>query len=197
MYVALLRGINVGGKNLIKMSALKACFEAGGFDDVATYIQSGNVLFRTAASGSAPLARRIEEMLTAEFDYRASVVVRSHVQMRGVVQGAPKDFGADPARYRYDVLFLKEPLTAEAALKVVPRREDVDEVSAGGGVLYFSRLSSRAAQSHLSRVVSMPIYQSMTIRNWKTTTALLRMMDEAPRTGAPTRATARRRARPS
>ncbi len=194
-YVALLRGINVGGKNLIKMSALKACFEAGGFEDVATYIQSGNVLFRTAGSGSATLARRIEEMLTGAFDYRASVVVRTHAQMRAVVDGAPEGFGADPATYRYDVIFLKEPLTAEAALKVVPRREDVDEVSPGRGVLYFSRLISRAAQSHLSKVVSMPIYQSMTIRNWKTTTTLLRMMDEASGRSVPTGAKARRRAR--
>ena len=184
MYVALLRGINVGGKNLIKMPALKACFEANGFEDVATYIQSGNVLFRTARSSSAGLARRIEEMLSASFGYRASVVLRTHAQMRAVVEGAPEGFGADPAAYRYDVIFLKEPLTAKAALKVVPTRSDVDEVHAGRGVLYFSRLISRAGQSHLSKVVSMPIYQSMTIRNWNTTTTLLRMMDEASRRGA-------------
>ncbi|HEX2030487.1 MAG TPA: DUF1697 domain-containing protein [Actinomycetota bacterium] len=179
MCVALLRGINVGGRNLIRMPALKACFEAGGFQDVATYIQSGNVLFRAAGSGSATLARRIEEMLGAAFDYRATVVVRSQAQMRAVVEGAPDGFGADPATYRYDVIFLKDPLTAKAALKTVPRREEVDDVAAGRGVLYFSRLISRAAQSHLSRVVSMPIYQSMTIRNWNTTTTLLRMLDEA------------------
>jgi uncharacterized protein (DUF1697 family) len=179
-YVALLRGINVGGKNLIRMPALKACFEEGGFEGVVTYIQSGNVVFRSSGSGSA-LARRIEDMLTAAFDYRASVVLRSHAQMRAVVERAPAGFGADPPRYRYDVIFLKEPLTASAALKKVPRRRDVDEVYAGRGVLYFSRLISRAAQSQLSRVVSLPIYQSMTIRNWNTTTKLLRMMDEVGR----------------
>jgi len=169
MYVALLRGINVGGKNLIKMPALKACLEAGGFEDVVTHIQSGNVLFRAAGSGSA-LAGRIEEMLSKTFDYRASVVLRSHTQMIAIVEGAPDGFGANPAAYRYDVIFLKEPLTARAALKKVPTKQDVDEAYAGRGVLYFSRLISRAAQSHLSRVVSMPIYQSMTIRNWNTTT---------------------------
>ena len=55
----------------------------------------------------------------------------------------------------------------------------MDEVHGGRGVLYSSRLISRAAQSHLSKVVSLPIYQSMTIRNWNTTTTLLRMMDES------------------
>lgn len=178
IYVALLRGINVGGKNLIKMPALKACFEADGFEDVATYIQSGNVLFRSSGSGSA-LGRRIESMLSKTFDYRASVVLRSRSQMRAIVEGAPQGFGADPSAFRYDVIFLKEPLTARAALKQVPVKEGVDEVVAARGVLYFSRLISRASQSRLSRVVSMPIYQSMTIRNWNTTTRLLRMMDEA------------------
>jgi uncharacterized protein (DUF1697 family) len=178
-YVALLRGINVGGKNPIGMPALKACFEAAGFQDVVTYIQSGNVIFRAPASGATALARRIERLISAGFPkYAASIVLRSHAQMRAVVDGAPKGFGRDPAAYRYDVIFLKPPLTASAALKQVPTREDVDQVAAGRGVLYFSRLISRATQSRLSRVASMPIYQQMTIRNWNTTTTLLRMMDD-------------------
>jgi len=177
-HVALLRGINVGGKNLIKMPALKACFEAGGFEDVATYIQSGNVLFRSARSGSAALVRLIEEMLTETFGYRASVVLRTRAQMRAIVDGAPKGFGSDPAAYRYDVIFLKEPLKASSALKDVPTRPGVDEAHAGKGVLYFSRLTSRASQSRLSKIVSLPIYQSLTIRNWNTTTKLLRMMED-------------------
>jgi uncharacterized protein (DUF1697 family) len=179
VYVALLRGINVGGKNLIKMPELKACFEVGGFKEVVTYIQSGNVLFRSAGSGSTARARRIEEMLTSTFGYQASVVLRSHGQMTAVVEGAPEGFGADPDEYRYDVIFLKEPLTARTALKSVSTRQGVDEVYAGRGVLYVSRLISRAAQSHLSKVVSLPIYQNMTIRNWNTTTTLLRMMGES------------------
>jgi uncharacterized protein (DUF1697 family) len=177
LYVALLRGINVGGKNLIKMQALKECFEAGGFGDVATYIASGNVLFRAAGSSTA-LTERIEELLGETFDYRATVVLRSHAQIRAIVEGAPKGFGADPARYRYDVIFLKPPLTAKAALKQMPTKEGVDEVHAGRGAVYFSRLTSRATQSRLSRVVSMPIYQRMTIRSWNTATKLLRLMEE-------------------
>lgn len=178
LYVALLRGINVGGKNLIKMPALKECFEAGGFEDVATYIQSGNVLFRATGSASA-LAGRIEKMLSQTFDYQATVVVRSRAQMRSIVGKAPKSIGADPQAYMYDIIFLKEPLTASVALKQVPTREEVDEVYAGRGVLYFSRLASMVTRSRLSRVASLPIYKSMTIRNWNTTTRLLRLMDEA------------------
>jgi uncharacterized protein (DUF1697 family) len=180
-YLALLRGINVGGKNPIKMPALTACFEAGGFEGVVTYIQSGNVVFRSTRSSSVSLARRIERMLSEAFGYQASVVLRSQSQMRSVVERAPKGFGVDPGAFRYDVIFLKEPLTATSAVKTVPTKPGVDEVSAGSGVLYFSRLTSRAAQSQLSKVVSLPIYKSMTIRNWRTTTTLLRMMDESAR----------------
>ena len=100
-YVALLRGINVGGKNLIRMPALKACFEENGFEDVSTYIQSGNVLFSTSGR-AAELTDRIEAMLAEAFDYVPTVVVRSQRQMQGVVAGAPKGFGTQPAKYRYD-----------------------------------------------------------------------------------------------
>ena len=176
LYLALLRGINVGGRNPVKMPDLKACFEAAGFEDVATYIQSGNVLFRTGRRGSAALTREIEETLADTFGYEASIVLRSHAQLRAVVRGAPRGFGA--AAYRCDVIFLKAPLTATAALGTVPAKPGVDQVSAGPGVLYFSRLASKAAQSRLSKVVTLPIYRSMTIRNWNTTTTLLRKMDE-------------------
>jgi uncharacterized protein (DUF1697 family) len=179
IYVALLRGINVGGKNMIKMPALKECFEADGFDDVVTYIQSGNVLFRSTGSGPK-LARRIELMLGKTFDhYKAWVVVRSRAQMRTVVEKAPTGFGTDPDTYLYDAIFLKEPLSASAAVKQMPTREDVDEVAAGRGVIYVSRVKSLATKSRFNRVASLPIYKSMTIRNWNTTTRLLRMMDEA------------------
>ncbi|HWN71988.1 MAG TPA: DUF1697 domain-containing protein [Haliangium sp.] len=176
-YVALLRGINVGGKNLIKMSELKACFEDQGFRNVVTYIQSGNVLFQSGESGRKSTAR-IEEALAARFNYQVRVVLRARKQMQDIVERAPEGFGAHPAMYRYDVIFLKEPLTAPVALKSVSTKQGVDQAHAGIGALYFSRLISEASQSQLSRLVSLPIYQSMTIRNWNTTTKLLRMMEE-------------------
>lgn len=178
-YVALLRGINVGGKNLIKMPALRTCFESNGFEDVATYIQSGNVLFASPEAGAAGLTQRIEAMLAETFGYEAIVVVRNRTQIRSVVRRAPKGFGAEPAKYRYDVIFLKEPLTAKVAMTSVPTAPGVDEAHGGTGVLYFSRLIERATQSRLNRIISSPIYSSVTIRNWNTTTKLASMMDEA------------------
>ena len=175
----MLRGINVGGKNLIKMPALKACFEANGFEEVATYIQSGNVLFASPETRAAGLIERIEAMLAETFGFEATVVVRNRRQMRAVVERAPRSFGTDPVKYRYDVIFLKEPLTAKVAMISVPTAPGVDEAHAGTGVLYFSRLTEKATQSRLNRIISSPIYPSVTIRNWNTTTKLSSMMNEA------------------
>lgn len=175
-YVALLRGINVGGKNLIPMADLKSCFEREGFARVSTYIQSGNVLFD--GSGKADeLTERIERALSARFGYAASVVLRSRAQMRAVVERAPRGFGTEPG-HRYDVLFLKPPLTAGQVLRVAPIAEGVDRADAGTGVVYWRRLDRLASRSRLSRLASMPVYQRMTVRNWNTTTRLSTMLDE-------------------
>jgi uncharacterized protein (DUF1697 family) len=178
-YVALLRGINVGGKNPIPMPALKASFEDAGFEDVRTYIQSGNVLFTAPSAKAADLTRSVEKALTRAFaHYPASVVLRSKSQMRSIVSKAPKGFGSEPTSYRYDVCFLKPSITATKVVASVPTKEGVDRIWAGSGVVYFSRLTSRATSSRLNRVASLPVYKDMTIRNWNTTTKLLELLEE-------------------
>jgi len=174
-YVALIRGINVGGKHPIRMTELKACFEEQGLRDVATYIQSGNVVF--ASPGRAPeIARRLEAALAARFDCRTSVMLRSLKELAAIVGRAPDGFGRQPDKYRYDVIFLGSPLTPGQAIAKIATKPGVDQARPGTGVLYFSRLISKASQSQLARIVSLPIYKSMTIRNWRTTTTLLQLM---------------------
>lgn len=119
----------------------------------------------------------MSKLWTRASNYQSRVVVRSYFQMKAIVARAPKGFGSDPAAYRCDVIFLKEPLTAGEAIKVVTTKAGIDEAFAGKGVLYFCRLISKASQSHLTRVIALPVYQSMTIRNWNTTTKLLELME--------------------
>jgi uncharacterized protein (DUF1697 family) len=177
-YVALLRGINVGGKNLIPMPALKAAFEDEGFEDVRTYIQSGNVIFGAPSASQAELTGRVEQIIRTAFDhYDASVVLRNRNQMRAIVEKAPKGFGREPMKYRYDVCFLKPSLAAKGVVASLPLKEGVDRIWAGTGVVYFSRLTSRATQSRLNKVASLPIYKQMTIRNWNTTTKLAELLE--------------------
>jgi uncharacterized protein (DUF1697 family) len=173
--VALLRGINVGGKNLVKMDELRAAFEQMGFADVATYIASGNVLFRAPRQQSAKLAARIESELTRRFGIDLRVVLMTEAQLRTVVEEAPRGFGAKTELC--DVLFLRKPLTAKKAYAMVERREGVDRAWEGKGVLYFSRLKAKASSSRLSKIVGTPEYKNMTLRNWNTARKLLALMD--------------------
>ncbi len=176
-YLALLRGINVGGKNIIKMSDLRACLQELQFSDVTTYIQSGNVVFRSPAKKQT-LEPQIENKLSVAFDYASTVVVISHSQLKRIIETAPPGFGHRPEEFKYDVAFLKSPLTAQKVLERVSLREEVDRAYAGKTVVYFSRFTSRAAQSRLNRLASLPIYHQMTIRNWNTVTKLAALLDE-------------------
>ena len=177
-YVALLRGINVGGRNKVPMGELRQAFEDGGYDAVRTYIQSGNVLFESAAARRT-LEGAIERVVEERFGVPLVVVVRSRDQLRAVVERAPDGFGAAPATFHSDVLFLKAPLTPRQVLRVVQCREGVDEAWAGSGVVYFARRSALRTKSKMSSIVGTPEYQRMTIRSWATTTTLLGLLDEA------------------
>jgi uncharacterized protein (DUF1697 family) len=177
-FVALLRGINVGGRNRIRMVDLVACFEAAGYRDVRTLIQSGNVVFRADRADLAGLTGAIEQMLADAFDYSATIVLRDHEAMRAVVDVAPPGFGGDPHDYRYDLFFLMPPLTPDEVLDALTIKEGVDAAWAGPGVVYHSRLIVRASESRLSRLVAHPVYPRITIRNWNTTTKILSMMGQ-------------------
>lgn len=171
-YIALLRGINVGGNNIIKMADLKNCFEEMGFTNVVTYIQSGNVLFDNNETNQLQLTQQIEKALSERFNYHSKVVLLSQQTLIQLVSAAPEGFGKLPDEYRYDVIFLKQPLTSEEALSKIKTKEGVDFVTADHGVLYFSRLSCVSSQSQMTKMIGTAIYKEMTIRNWNTTTKL-------------------------
>lgn len=182
-YLALLRGINVGGKNPVKMDDLRLTFEGVGFADVKTYINSGNVLFRAPRKKGSELAAQIERALKKRFDTDLKVVIVTEAQLRAVVEAAPGggEFGTD--KHRSDVIFLRKPLTPAKAFGVVELRDGVDRAWKGKGVVYFSRVTARATSSRMSKIVGTPEYQDMTIRSWSTTTKLLALMDDARRAG--------------
>jgi uncharacterized protein (DUF1697 family) len=176
-FVALLRGINVGGRNPVSMIALREAFEAEGYRDVSTYIQSGNVLFGSDLARDS-LEDELEAMLRRRLGIPLVVAVRSHRQIRNIVHRSPEGFGEEPEDYHSDVVFLKAPLSPPRAMRVVKVREGVDQVWPGTGVLYFARLSARRAQSRMGSIIGTPEYQLMTIRSWSTTTKLLDRLEE-------------------
>ena len=176
-HVALLRGINVGGRNKVPMKDLAACVEAGGYASVTTYIQSGNVVFTTDAADPQAVELDLEQRIERRFGFPVPVVVRSRAEMDEAVAAAPDWFGGPD--HRCDVIFLKHPLTADDAFDALPSpREGVDHWAKGPGCLYASRLTAQATKSRLALISGSPIYSSITIRNWNTTTRLQTLLSE-------------------
>jgi len=178
-YLALLRGINVGGKNKVPMSGLKKLLEEIGLEDASTYIQSGNAMFRSSLAAKT-IARKIEEGLTGAFkldDALVKVLVLSRDQLKAVVDKRPKGFGDEPDKFHSDAIFLME-IDRDEAFAVFKPRDGVDKVWPGEGVIYSQRLSAERTKSRLGRIVASPLYKSMTIRSWQTTQKLLELLGE-------------------
>jgi len=175
-YCALLRGINVGGNNIIKMADLKAVFENMGFFDVKTYIQSGNVVFSSKEGNVDKLTILIESNLSTSFSYTSKIVLLSEELLKQVVENLPEGFGSEPDSYRYDVLFPKPPLTSSEVLSALICKDGIDAAFDKNDVIYFSRLGEKSSQSQLSKFVSSPLYKKVTIRNWNTTKKLASLM---------------------
>jgi uncharacterized protein (DUF1697 family) len=184
-FLALLRGINVGGNNIIKMTDLKSCFEEMGFTSVLTYIQSGNVIFTTEGSVSRLLTKRIESVLSERFSYDSKIVLVPEEKLESVVSDAPPGFGVQPDKYRYDVVFLMDGVSPSDILGLLNPRDGVDDAWSGEQILYFRRLSSKASQSRLTRLAGLSVYKSVSIRNWNTTVKLLSLMKERTADMAP------------
>jgi uncharacterized protein (DUF1697 family) len=177
-YLALLRGINVGGNNVIKMSDLKKLFEEKGFSDVKTYIQSGNVLFADFQTDKTQLIKKIEEILFEKLNSKINIALLSFSDMKNILDNKPNDFGDETEKYRYDVIFLIEPLTAKDAIKEIKTREGVDEIYEGEKALYIKSLIEKLTKSRFSKITETSIYQHITIRNWNTTKKLYELMRE-------------------
>jgi uncharacterized protein (DUF1697 family) len=104
------------------------------------------------------------------------VLVLTHDQLRTVIRQKPDGFGDEPQKYHSDAIFLMDISPADA-MAVFRPREGVDRVWPGPGVVYSQRLSAERTKSRLSRIMLSPLYQSMTIRSWSTTTKLLELLD--------------------
>jgi uncharacterized protein (DUF1697 family) len=179
-HVALLRGINVGGKNKLPMAALRELLESHGHTRVSTYIASGNVILSSDQS-AVTIKRELEEALPRTFKLDSdliAVLVLTRAQLRAVVRMRPRGFGDHPETYHSDAVFLIG-IDAPTAMQVFDPRPGVDEVWPGTGVIYSQRLSAQRTRSRLSKIMGTPAYKSMTIRSWQTTLALLERM-EAP-----------------
>lgn len=175
-HVALIRGINVGGRRPVPMERLRQSLSERGLSHVRTYIQSGNVIADAGSSSEADVASLVEATLRQDFDVETVVVVVAAQTLARTVKGAPPGFGSDPDTFLSDVAFIRAGINTADAVAAFGVREGVDTVWAGQQVVYFQRVSAERARSRMSKVISSPLYADMTIRNWKTVTTLHHMV---------------------
>lgn len=174
VFVALLRGVNVGGNNMISMSSLKKSFEEMGFAEVATYINSGNILFKTKENDARKLEKKIEKMLLQDYDLDSKVVIRTLPEMAKLVKSLPKNW--NNADWRYNVMFLRHSIDSEKLLDDLPVKSDIEELVYRPGALLWSAKASEAARSNMVKIAARKIYKDMTVRNLNTTRKLHDLM---------------------
>ena len=163
-FVALLRGINVGGNNTIPKDALRRCLRGSGIWRVLTYIESGNILFRAAEVGAEQLTAGVEAALAERFSYAARAVVLSYADYRSALAAAPVDWGEDSA-HRQNALFTLAGTTSHDVLASLPAiKPDLEAVAVGPGVLIWSAQKERITRSAFVKLPVLPVYQQVTIR---------------------------------
>jgi len=175
--ISMLRGVNVGGHNKIKMDALRALYESMKLREAQTYVQSGNVIFRTDERDIARLAKRIEDGIERKLGFRPDVILRTATEMREVIARNPfaKRRGIEPSKLL--VTFLGSDPGAEAREKILQIKCDPKELRIEGRELYIYFPNgigrSKLSWAGLEKTLKTP----GTARNWNSVTKMLEMAE--------------------
>lgn len=178
VYIALLRGINIGPHKRMKMEKLRASCDALGFTNVKTYIQSGNLVCQAGKLSPDAAAKAIEAQIVKDFGFSADVIARAGEEWKQIVAGNPllKEPGVDASKLH--VLFLSETPSAEAIKKLTTIVKSPDKVRHKSKEIYFyfpNGVSGSSIWKHnLDRVLGI----SGTMRNWRTVNTLYAMAEK-------------------
>ena len=149
---------------MISMSALRKSFEAMGFPHVSTYINSGNIIFTTKENDARKLEKKIEQMLSKEYQLDSRVVLRSLREMEKLVQSLPRTWTGDP-NWRYNVIFLRHTIDSEKILDELVVKDDIEEVLYSPGALLWSAQKCDLTRTQIVKLSSRKMYQDMTIKS--------------------------------
>jgi uncharacterized protein (DUF1697 family) len=172
-YVALLRGINVGGNAIIRMAELRDCAVGLGLEDVSTYIASGNLLFRSSERATG-LESALEAAIEQRFELPIRVVVRSAREIARIADAVPAAW-VGASHLRVTVGFLLRGATAGRLAASLKPREGIDELATAPGALLWATRRDALTRSGL-RLVGTDAYRSMTLRNLNTTLKLAELL---------------------
>jgi uncharacterized protein (DUF1697 family) len=182
-YVALLRGINVGGNRAVPMGRLKQAFEALELSGVSTYINSGNVIFDSPERSTGRLTQRIEQALEREFGFPVGVIIRNAGEISKLVAGLPSSWVNDD-KTKCDVIFLAREIDRPAIVKEFRFDPALEQVRYVPGAVIWKIDRSKQSKSKMTKIVASPAYQKMTIRNPNT----VRRLHERMQARSPTEA---------
>ena len=174
-YVALLRGINVGGKNRLPMAELRDIFTASGCAAVRTYIQSGNAVFEATQDLAEAVPETVTQAILQRFGYETAVVMRTGEELRHVAASNPFDTSGDP-RFLH-VAFLKDTPSAGAVSSLDPDRSPPDEFAVRGRDVYLCYPNGVARSKLTNDYLTSRLKTVSTMRNWRTVLRLLEMVD--------------------
>ena len=168
-HIALLRGINVGGNNIIKMAELKAAFELQGFENVATYINSGNVLFDSGDEDETITKKACEKLIADGFGLDIPVCVISAADLRNALAHAPEWWNNIPDA-RHDAFFVIPPMTAESLCGHIGQvKEEYEKLDYHGRVVFWSAPMATYSRTRVSKISKdKAMYNAITVRNANT-----------------------------
>ncbi len=176
-YVALLRGINVGGNNTVEMKKLRAVFEALGFLSVATYINSGNVIFSTSRKDTGNFVAEIETALKRSFGFAVRTIIRDEKNIRSIEKSIPKEWMNDN-KQRTEIMFLWDEYAKKSTLKLIPAHPDIDTLLyAGRAVIWHIADRKHYSKSGLRKFIGTDVYKHMTARNVNTVRKLITLIN--------------------
>lgn len=181
IYAALLRGINVGGNNKIGMKQLKETFERAGMQEVATYINSGNIIFadhEKRTDAHMELSELLEQAIAADFGLHIKVLVRDMNEMHKVMQALPPDWSNDD-QAKSDVLFLWDEINNADVIEKLPLKPGIGTLIYVPGALLYSVSREDASKSGMNKLVGSKVYSYMTVRNVNTTRKIYALMQAA------------------
>lgn len=173
-YVALLRGINVGGKAKVPMSELRTLFANAGCGDVETYINSGNVIFNDVR-GPKELSKTLELRIKKHFGFHVPVIVKHSKDISKLCDHIPTDWTND-LQQKTDVVFLWESVDSPDVLDVLPTRQDIDHVKYIAGTVVWNIDRTNATRSGLHKIIGTEFYSQVTVRNINTVKKLDALM---------------------
>lgn len=175
IYVALLRGINVGGNNRVEMSRLKKILEGLGYSDVSTYINSGNAFFKTPESDPRKIEINIEQAIENEFKLNLHVVIRSLPEIKELIKAIPPHW-LKASDKKCNVIFLRHNIDNRDILDNFSPKEGIEELSYHPGTLLWSANTSDLTRSEMIQLAKNGLYKDMTIRNLNTTRKIYEIM---------------------